>query len=151
MNLITANGAPAFAILFNTPQDSSERIANFRARARDAIAVAPWLTADVGAVADLARGGAVAWNAVSPRAGIALTPPGFRRVTVRAGWARLYAPLAGRYLDFGNAASLGGAEYQWHGRERARGISARPIGAAHHAIRRPACKHRPRPAPAALR
>jgi len=75
--------------------------------------VQPWLTLDVGVVAELARGGTVAWNTASPRIAAALTPAGIRRLTLRAGYARLYAPLAGRYLDFGDPNSLGGEEYQW--------------------------------------
>jgi len=118
MNFITADGVPAYAVVFNTPQDSRQSIANFSAHARDAIALAPWLTLDLGLVADLARGGSVAWNTVSPRAGLALTPAGFRRFTLRAGYERLYAPLAGRYLDFGDPNSLGGLEYQWNGADR---------------------------------
>ena len=117
MNLITAGGVPAYVVVFNTPQDSRQRIANLSAHARDAIALLPWLTLDLGVVADLARGGVIAWNTVSPRAGLALTPGGFRRLTLRAGYARLYAPLAGRYLDYGDPHSLGGQEYQWTGGE----------------------------------
>ena len=32
---------------------------------------------------------------------------------LRATYFRVYVPLAGRYLDFGNPNSLGGSEYQW--------------------------------------
>lgn len=32
----------------------------------------------------------------------------------RVGYFRLYTPLAGRYLDFGNPNSLGGNQYQWN-------------------------------------
>jgi hypothetical protein len=117
-NFITADGVPAYAVVFNTPQDSRQSIANFSAQARDAIALAPWLTLDLGLVADLARGGTIAWNTVSPRAGLALSPAAFRRLTLRAGYARLDAPLAGRYLDFGDPNSLGGSEYQWTGANR---------------------------------
>src|ERR1019366_9495422 len=113
LNLITASGAPAFVVVLNTPQDSRQGVTNLSAHARDAIALQPWLPLDLAVVADLARGGAIAWNSVSPRAGFALTPGGFRRLTLRASYARLYAPLAGRYLDFGDPNSLGGLEYQW--------------------------------------
>jgi len=113
MNLITAAGAPAYVVVFNAPQDSRQRMTNVSAYAQDAIAVQPWLTLDVGVVAELARGGTVAWNTASPRIAAALTPAGIRRLTLRAGYARLYAPLAGRYLDFGDPNSLGGEEYQW--------------------------------------
>ena len=75
------------------------------------IALQSWLTLDLGVVADLARGGPIAWNSLSPRAGFALAP--VRRLALRASYARLFAPLAGRYLDFTGANSLGGLEYQW--------------------------------------
>jgi hypothetical protein len=39
--------------------------------------------------------------------GLVITPP---RLVLRGNYARLYAPLAGRYLDFGNANSLDEAE-----------------------------------------
>jgi len=110
MNLITANGAPAFAVVLNTPLDSRQGVSDFSAFVRDAIALEPWLTLDLAAILDLARGGPIAWNSVSPRAGLAVAP--FRRLVLRGSYARLFAPLAGRYLDFaGN--SLGGLEYQW--------------------------------------
>jgi hypothetical protein len=110
MNLITAGGAPAFVVVFDTPLDSRQRVSDFSAFARDAIALEPWLTLDLGVVADFARGGPIAWNSLSPRAGLALAP--VRRLVLRGSYARLFAPLAGRYLDFaGN--SLGGLEYQW--------------------------------------
>jgi hypothetical protein len=34
-------------------------------------------------------------------------------VVIRSAYSRLYSPLAGRYLDFGNPNSLSGLEYQW--------------------------------------
>ena len=36
-------------------------------------------------------------------------------LTLRGGYARLYAPLSGRDLDFSNRASLGGQQYLWNG------------------------------------
>jgi hypothetical protein len=34
-------------------------------------------------------------------------------LVLRGSYFRVYVPLAGRYLDFGNPASLGGSEFQW--------------------------------------
>ncbi len=118
-DVITENGIPAYRIQLNTPPDSRERVQGFAPYARDKIAVTPWMTIDLALVLDLARGWVprqsgpdlIAWNSASPRAGLALSPPQFRRLTLRGSYARLDSALAGRYLDFGNANSLGGEEY----------------------------------------
>ena len=55
----------------------------------------------------------IAWNSVSPRAGLAWQPPHAHGLVLRGAFFRLYAPLAGRYLDYGNPNSLGGNVYQW--------------------------------------
>ena len=39
--------------------------------------------------------------------------PHIERLVLRGGYFRLYSPLAGRYLDFGNPNSLNGNVYQW--------------------------------------
>jgi hypothetical protein len=57
----------------------------------------------------------IAWNSLSPRAGIAWTVPYAHGLVLRGAYFRLYAPLAGRYLDFGNANSLGGSVHDWKG------------------------------------
>jgi hypothetical protein len=135
LNLITANGAPAFVVALNTPLDSREGIRSVSSYLRDKVRPASWFTFDVGLVADLSRGsvprqssppgnytparliaarpGLIAWNNVSPRAGFTLAPRVLRGVVLRGSYARLDAPLAGRYLDFGNPNSLGGLEYEW--------------------------------------
>ncbi|HWB95552.1 MAG TPA: hypothetical protein VG672_02590, partial [Bryobacteraceae bacterium] len=48
-----------------------------------------------------------------PRAGFAWRVPHSRGLVLRGAYSRLYAPLAGRYLDFGNPNSLTGNVYQW--------------------------------------
>ena len=118
-NLVTAAGAPAFLVQLNTPVDSRERIHDASAYVRDHIAITRALSLDASVTADLPRGsvpggpGRIAWNSASPRIGLALAPPMLSRLVLRAGYARTYEPLAGRYLDFGDPNSLGGAEYQW--------------------------------------
>lgn len=135
MNLITAAGAPAFAVEYNTPLDSRSRIDSASLYANDDL-VAPWgVTLNFGLLADFSRGGlpaqsspggvsfaersfaahpdVIVWNSMSSRAGFAWAPPHAGGITLRAAWFRLLAPLAGRYLDFGNPNSLGGSEYRW--------------------------------------
>jgi hypothetical protein len=55
----------------------------------------------------------IVWNNLSPRAGFAWQLPHSHGLVLRGAYFRLYAPLAGRYLDFGNPNSLGGSAYQW--------------------------------------
>ena len=134
-NLITANGAPAFVMEFNTPLDSRELVRSFSGYVADHVNLTPSLSLDLGAVADLSRGSLpvqsspagpfspartfaaqpdlIVWNNMSPRAGFAWQVPHSHGLVLRGTYFRLYAPLAGRYLDFGNPNSLGGSAYQW--------------------------------------
>lgn len=133
LNVIAANGVPVTAVELNTPLDSRTRIQTFSLYGQDRVALTSWLSLDMAAVADFERGslpaqsspagvyapagsftaqpGVISWNSVSPRLGLAFTPPGFRRLVLRGGYLRLYGPLAGRYLDFANPNSLSGSEY----------------------------------------
>jgi hypothetical protein len=124
LNLITANGAPAFVVEFNTPLDSRARVNATSLYMADHIAGPGGLAADFAVVADFSRGGLpaqgfaarpdlIVWNGAAPRAGFSWSPPRGRGFTIEGAWARSLAPLAGRYLDFGNPNSLGGNEYQW--------------------------------------
>jgi hypothetical protein len=135
MNLITADGAPAFVTEFNTPLNSQELVRSFSSYVADHVSLTPSLSLDLGALADFSRGslpaqsspaGAftparafaaqpdlIAWNSLSPRAGFAWQVPHSHSLVLRGAYFRLYAPLAGRYLDFGNPNSLGGSVYQW--------------------------------------
>ncbi|MGD0775978.1 MAG: hypothetical protein ABSC05_24440 [Candidatus Solibacter sp.] len=135
MNLITANGVPAFVVEFNTPLDSRELVRSFSSFVADHVSLTPSVSLDLGAFADFSRGslpaqssppGAFApartfapqpdlivWNSLSPRAGAAWQVPHSHGLVLRGTYFRLYAPLPGRYLDFGNPNSLGGSAYQW--------------------------------------
>ena len=135
MNLITANGVPVFVVEFNTPLDSRELVRSFSSFVADHVSLTPSLSLDLGAFADFSRGslpaqsspaGAftpartfaaqpdlIVWNNLSPRAGFAWQVPHSHGLVLRGTYFRLYAPLAGRYLDFGNPNSLGGSAYQW--------------------------------------
>ncbi len=133
MNLITANGAPAFVVQFDTPLDSQSRIRTFNVYAADHWNLARSFSVDAGVLADISRGflpaqssgvgnfeptrnfaaqpDLISWNSISPRVGFAwqIAP----RFVIRGMYFRLNAPLAGHMLDFGNPNSLGGEEYQW--------------------------------------
>lgn len=135
-NFITADGVPAFVMEFNTPLDSREIVRDASAWVADQIGLAS-LSFDLGALADFARGSLpaqasaagiftpartfaarsdlIVWNSLAPHAGFAWRPPHAHGLTLRGSWFRLYVPLAGRYLDFGNPDSLGGDIYQWNG------------------------------------
>ncbi len=135
MNLINAIGVPAIVVELNTPLDSRELVRSFSSFVADHVSLTPSLSLDLGAFADFSRGslpaqsspagaftpartfGAhpdlIVWNSLSPRAGFAWQVPYSHGLVLRGTYFRLYAPLAGRYLDFGNPNSLGGREYQW--------------------------------------
>jgi hypothetical protein len=135
MNLITAGGAPDFAVEFNTPAVSRSIIRNSTLTFANQIAVGQTLSFDLGAIADFSRGSLpaqssptgtfvparaipsrpdlIVWNNISPRAGFAWLVPHADGLVLRATYFRVYMPLAGRYLDFGNPNSLGGTEYRW--------------------------------------
>ena len=136
LNLITADGLPAEVVEFDTPLDSRERITSASVWATDHMNPVRRLTLDLGLMADFSRGGVpaqsspfgiytparqvaaqsnlIAWNSVSPRAGLAWQVPHAHGLVMRGAFFRLYAPLAGRYLDYGNPNSLGGSVYQWN-------------------------------------
>jgi len=135
MNLITADGVPAFAVEFNTPLDSRELVRSFCGFVADHVSLTPSVSLDLSAFADFSRGSLpaqsspagpfapvrtfaaqpdlIVWNSLSPRAGALWRVPHSRGLALRGAYFRWYAPLAGRYLDFGNPDSLGGSAYQW--------------------------------------
>jgi hypothetical protein len=135
MNLITANGAPAFVTEFDTPAESRAIVSSFSGYVDDQVNATRWLRFDAGSSADFSRGslpaqssplgaftparefpaqsGLIVWNSVAPRAGVALQVPHSHGLVIRGAYFRQQAPLAGRYLDFGNPNSLGGNVYQW--------------------------------------
>jgi hypothetical protein len=122
VDLITANGVPAFAVEFNTPVDSHEMIRSFSGYVADHITWTGALSVDVAGRADFSRGSAsgqgtlISWNSLSPRASFTWRVPRSHDLVLRGAYHRLYAPLAGRYLDFGNPNGLSGSEYFWNDR-----------------------------------
>jgi hypothetical protein len=135
MNNIAAAGAPAFVEELNTPSDSRSIIRTSTLTFSNHITLGNTFSLDIGAVADFSRGSLpaqttpagsfaperafaaqsdlIAWNNISPRAGFAWLVPHGGGLVVRATYFRVYVPLTGRYLDFGNPNSLGGSEYKW--------------------------------------
>jgi hypothetical protein len=135
MNLITAAGVPAFAVEFNTPAESRSIIRSSTLTFADHVELKRSLSLELGIMADFARGSLpaqpspagnfvpdrtfaaqsdlIAWNNISPRVGFAWTVPDSGGLVLRGTYFRVYVPLAGRYLDFGNPNSLGGSESQW--------------------------------------
>ncbi len=119
MNLITANGAPAFVIDFNTPTDSLEIVSSLSAYLADHVSVTRTVSLDLGVLGDASLGSIEGrsgsfpvWN-ISPRAGLAWQVPHTHGLILRGAYARRYVPVAGRYLDFANPNSLSGLVYQW--------------------------------------
>ncbi len=113
--LITAAGAPAFVVDFGTPADTRERVRSFSGFVTDQWRVTSSLSIDAALLGDISRGGVIAWNTVSPRAGFAVQVPHARGLTLRGSFSRAYAPLAARYLDFGDPNSLGGSLHMYQG------------------------------------
>jgi hypothetical protein len=118
-DLITAAGAPAFVVGYNSPSVSRAFVRSLTAYAADHADMSHGLSLDLGVLADFSRGSVpnqsdrIAWNSVSPRGGFAWQIPFLPRLVLRATYFRIDSPLAGRYLDFGNPNSLGGSMYPW--------------------------------------
>lgn len=135
ISLITVNGAPSEVVEFNTPLQAEEIVRAASVHVADQIRLMGGLAVSFGVAGDFSRGSLpaqsktdgqfvhpesfaampdlIAWNSVSPRAGFAWQIPRLRRLVLRGSYSRLDAPLAGRYLDFGNPESLSGNLYQW--------------------------------------
>jgi hypothetical protein len=114
-DLIAVAGAPAFTVRFNTPTDTRERVQSFYGTLADRWTVAPALSLDAGLIADIARSDRIAWNSVAPHAGLEWRVPHARGMVLHGAFTRTYAPLAGRYLDFGNPNSLAANLYLYQG------------------------------------
>jgi hypothetical protein len=117
-DLITVNGVPAFVLDFNTPTDTTASIRTFSGYVTDHVSLVRGFSLDLGGLLEVSRGSVpgqsgnlIAWNSLSPRAGLAWNVPHSHGVVLLGSYSRLYSPLAGRYLDFGNPDSLSGAEY----------------------------------------
>ncbi|HXN47703.1 MAG TPA: hypothetical protein VN893_13745, partial [Bryobacteraceae bacterium] len=134
-DLITVAGAPAFTVQFNTPTDTRERLQSFHGTVADRWTIAPALSLDAALTADFARSSSINWSSAAPRAGLEWRVPHARGLALHAAYSRTYAPLAGRYLDFGNPNSLGANVYLYQGPLVAR--FGGPYSSIDPALRRP--------------
>ena len=132
---ILANTSPAFVAEFNTPLDSRSRLHRFMLDARHRTILSGRFLFEVGAQFDASRGtlplqsshrseigreqesptglNRIDWHSLSPRVGFAVSLPDWNDLILRGSFSRTHAPLAGRYVDFGNANSLSGLEFRW--------------------------------------
>ena len=133
VNAITADGQPATAVLFRTPRHTFADVGHFTLGVDDQIRLGRSVSLDLGFSFAAwngslpaqgpptdgrefqfpARHGLITWRNTAPRAAIAWQPRGASSLVLRAGFARFFYPLAGRYLDFGNLNGLSGDEYRW--------------------------------------
>ena len=136
MNLVTAGGLPAYVAQLNTPVDSRDRVQSFSAFVRNQIRPVRRLSIDVGLLGDFSRGSlpsqgspagtfaaarefpgrtdVIVWNTASPHVGFLLDVAAHERFFVGGTYTRLYAPLAGQFLDFANPNSLSGLIFSWN-------------------------------------
>ncbi|MBM3746927.1 MAG: TonB-dependent receptor [Acidobacteria bacterium] len=141
VHAVTAEGEPAFVVELNTPARSHSRVQTLSLALEDRLALTGWLAVEAGIRLDSARGAepaSLSWHHLAPRVGLALT---LARLALRGGYARAYAPLAGRYLDFASPDSLSGLEYRWvdangdrRFQPRERGELLRRFGGAYSSI-----------------
>jgi len=133
VNAITADGQPATTVLFRTPRHTFADVGHFTLGVDDQIRLGKSLSLDLGLSFAAwngslpaqgpptdgrefqfpARHGLVSWRNATPQAAIAWQPRAPSPLVLRAGYARFFYPLAGRYLDFGNLNGLSGDEYRW--------------------------------------
>jgi hypothetical protein len=137
MELITAGGQPAYAVELSSPVHSRDRVQSFSSFVRDQIRPTHWLSIDAGVVGEFSRGSLpaqrspagtfvpardfpahsdlIVWNTASPHVGFIFNVPRSERFLVGGTYTRVYAPLAGHYLDFANPNSLSGLVFGWNG------------------------------------
>ena len=115
---ILVEGSGAEVVRWNTPTQARQHVSDFAAFVQDAWRPATWLAAPLGLRFESASGQTTAvndrvvWTTIEPRLGFVLRLP-VRGSVLRGGFARYGHLFQGRYLDFGNAATLGGQVLQW--------------------------------------
>jgi len=118
MEQVLVKGLGAEVTRWNTPAAARSHIQNTAAYVHDAWKPARWLGLPLGLRLDSSSGQAagqpagIRWTTLQPRAGLA-APLTRRGPVLRASWSRYAHSLQGRYLDFGNAAVLGGEVFRW--------------------------------------
>ena len=118
LQAITAGGAGADVIRWNTPARARQHVQNMAEFVQDLWR--PWrrLSIEAGLRIDTSSGravdgaSAISWTTPQPRLGIVvpLRPHG---LFLQAHWARYGHVLQGRDLDFGDPAALGGQVFRW--------------------------------------
>ena len=105
-------------VRWNTPAEARQHVRNLAVFAQDAWRPAQWLAVPFGVRLEnssgqaTAAGNRVSWTTIEPRVGFVMRLPVIGSV-LRGGFARYGHLFQGRYLDFGNAAALGGQVFQW--------------------------------------
>lgn len=112
------NGIGAEVTRWNTPAAARSHTQNVAFFIQDAWRPARWVRLPLGLRLDSSSGQAagaatgIRWTTLEPRAGLVL-PLDRRGPVVRASWSRYAHILQGRYLDFGNPATIGGQVLTW--------------------------------------
>jgi hypothetical protein len=124
-NIITVGGVPAFRVLYNTPENSRSAIRTFNTFAAEHLALGGGFGVEFGMLSEVTRGsvpggGSIAWNSAGGRAGFVWQVPRFHRLVLRGGIRRSFAPMAGRYLDFGDPNGPSGTVFGADGKVRMR-------------------------------
>jgi len=115
---ILVEGAGAEVVRWNTPAEARQHVRKLAVFAEDAWRPAQWLAVPFGVRLEnssgqaTAAGNRVSWTTIEPRVGFVMRLPVIGSV-LRGGFARYGHPFQGRYLDFGDAAALGGQVFQW--------------------------------------
>lgn len=115
---VLVEGVGAEVTRWNTPARARQHVQNVAGFAEDAWRPVSWLRVPVGLRLETSSGRAagaeagIRWTTLQPRTGVVLPLPRHGLV-LRASWSRYAHLLQGRYLDFGNPASLGGRVFRW--------------------------------------
>jgi hypothetical protein len=137
VEILTTAGQPAFELHWSVAPETRARVDAFTVSAVDSIRLSHGVALDAGFVLDGARGSvvgrpaAILWTNPSPHIGLAVSLPGFSRLTLRGAYARTYTRLAGRYLDFADTHSLSALVYDASG-----GVLLQRFGGAYSDIAR---------------
>ncbi len=130
---ILVDGAGAEVVRWNTPTQARQHVRNLSFFVQDAWRPAQWLAIPIGVRVENSSGQATAvgnrvnWTTIEPRVGFVMRLP-ITGLILRGGFARYGHLLQGRYLDFGNAAALGGQVFQWQDANGDRQVQPPEIG-----------------------
>ena len=115
---VTVDGVGTEITQWNVPATAHQHTQSLSVFVQDAWRPAKWLALPYGLRFETTSGRAdsvhngITWTTVEPRAGLVF-PLGSHGLILRSSWSRYAHVLQGRYLDFGNPASLGGQVFRW--------------------------------------